>query len=236
MKIRHSFVSLLLVAMPIVACSVPSTEGDEEIAEATGTVSEALGQRVPFQSFNDSAPSITSPTNVIITSAARYLAIVGHPPPFDVDWGNEWVIFYAAGQRPTGGYVASIENVGLSFFGPTLLVRTNIQRPGPSCIVPQIVTNPQAFAKIRVPTPRPRFARFFNDSSVRNCPNAPACGGITGTPCPGAGTCVDDPTDTCNPNEGDADCAGICTCRQFVLCIVGYRFDSSPFVCRCVPE
>jgi hypothetical protein len=238
MKIRHALVSLVLVAAPLAACAAPSTEGegDERIAEATGTVSEALNLSLPFQSFTDSAPSITFPLSVIITSAAQYQAIVGHPPPIPVDWGNEWVIFYSAGQRPTGGYVASIEGVGLSFFGPTLLVRTNIQAPGPSCIVPQVVTHPQAFAKIRVPTPRPRFVRFFHDSSVRECQNAPACGGITGARCPGFGTCVDNPNDTCDPSTTGADCPGICVCRQFVLCIQGYRFDSSPFVCSCVPQ
>jgi len=36
------------------------------------------------------------------------------------------------------------------------------------------------------------------------------CGGFAGTPCPGGLTCVDDPTDDCDPMMGGADCIGIC--------------------------
>src|SRR5262249_44530567 len=63
-----------------------------------------------------------------------------------------------------------------------------------------------------------------------------SCGGITGKPCPGLGRCTDDPSDTCDPNAGGADCGGICTCVQNVLCTVNSKFDSSPSVCACVPS
>ena len=36
------------------------------------------------------------------------------------------------------------------------------------------------------------------------------CGGIAGFPCPGDKTCVDDPSDNCDPARGGADCGGIC--------------------------
>ena len=62
------------------------------------------------------------------------------------------------------------------------------------------------------------------------------CGGIAAIPCPGAGRCVDDPTDNCDPNRGGADCGGICSCIQNVLCIRGTHFDSDPDVCACVPD
>lgn len=38
-----------------------------------------------------------------------------------------------------------------------------------------------------------------------------ACGGIAGTQCPEQFTCADDPSDSCDPSSGGADCAGICT-------------------------
>lgn len=41
-------------------------------------------------------------------------------------------------------------------------------------------------------------------------PSAQACGGITAAQCPAGKTCVDDPSDTCDPNKGGADCPGIC--------------------------
>lgn len=40
---------------------------------------------------------------------------------------------------------------------------------------------------------------------------APAfCGGIAGFPCPDGQSCIDDPSDDCDPNNGGADCGGIC--------------------------
>jgi hypothetical protein len=36
------------------------------------------------------------------------------------------------------------------------------------------------------------------------------CGGIAAISCPTGKTCVDDPSDDCNPAKGGADCSGIC--------------------------
>ena len=64
----------------------------------------------------------------------------------------------------------------------------------------------------------------------------PTCGGIAGKACPGMGRCVDNPNDSCDPQKGGADCGGICSCVETVLCTKGSKFDSSPSVCACVPE
>ena len=37
-----------------------------------------------------------------------------------------------------------------------------------------------------------------------------SCGGFPGTPCPQGQICLDDPSDDCDPNNGGADCIGIC--------------------------
>ncbi len=37
------------------------------------------------------------------------------------------------------------------------------------------------------------------------------CGGIAGLACPDGMQCVDDPDDSCDPENGGADCGGICT-------------------------
>ena len=48
-------------------------------------------------------------------------------------------------------------------------------------------------------------------ASNGECEPAPTfCGGIAGFPCPDGLTCVDDPSDECDPNSGGADCGGIC--------------------------
>jgi len=65
---------------------------------------------------------------------------------------------------------------------------------------------------------------------------APFCGGFAGVACPGAGSCVDDPSDDCDPERGGADCGGLCECNVRALCIQGFAFDESPEVCACVPS
>ena len=84
--------------------------------------------------------------------------------------------------------------------------------------------------------------QYGNVLDAKGCPtcacNPPptvTCGGITGKTCPGAGKCVDDPNDSCDPARGGADCGGLCSCPQAVMCDPNSKFDSSPSVCACVP-
>jgi hypothetical protein len=79
-------------------------------------------------------------------------------------------------------------------------------------------------------------AAGVNVASSGQCAPTQTCGGIAGFPCPGGGKCVDDPSDSCDPANGGADCGGICVCIENVLCVLGSHFDSSPQVCACVPD
>jgi hypothetical protein len=68
-------------------------------------------------------------------------------------------------------------------------------------------------------------------------PTAVHCGGIAAFPCPGAGVCLDDPSDTCDPQNGGADCGGLCSCGpNNKLCARGTVWNGDPTVCACVPE
>lgn len=71
-------------------------------------------------------------------------------------------------------------------------------------------------------------------SCVPVVPAAPQCGGIAGIRCPGAGSCADDATDSCDPQNGGADCGGRCECNALAMCVQGKHWDSSPTVCGCV--
>jgi hypothetical protein len=73
----------------------------------------------------------------------------------------------------------------------------------------------------------------WNEGACVEAPTGPFCGGIAGIACPGLGTCMDDPTDTCDPSHG-ADCGGVCECSALAKCAAGYVFDSTPEVCSCV--
>jgi hypothetical protein len=72
-------------------------------------------------------------------------------------------------------------------------------------------------------------------ASEGECSPRVFCGGIAGFPCPGAGSCIDDPNDDCDPNQGGADCGGLCVCEAIGLCTDGYAWNSSPEVCGCEP-
>jgi hypothetical protein len=48
--------------------------------------------------------------------------------------------------------------------------------------------------------------------------NGQFCGGIAGIPCPDGQTCVDDPSDDCDPQNGGADCGGICVEKKDTFC------------------
>jgi hypothetical protein len=66
-------------------------------------------------------------------------------------------------------------------------------------------------------------------------PSGPFCGGFAGIQCPGAGSCIDDASDACDPDNGGFDCGGVCACPVLALCVEGLVFDQSPDVCACVP-
>jgi hypothetical protein len=55
---------------------------------------------------------------------------------------------------------------------------------------------------------KPEVATPKKDATVYK--GGAVCGGIAGIKCPGGQTCVDDPSDTCDPKKGGADCPGIC--------------------------
>jgi hypothetical protein len=69
---------------------------------------------------------------------------------------------------------------------------------------------------------------------VAECIPQVHCGGFAGKPCPGSGSCHDDPTDSCDPANGGADCGGLCVCKQPAACPPDRVWDDSPAVCDCV--
>ncbi|HVZ34513.1 MAG TPA: hypothetical protein VG963_18920 [Polyangiaceae bacterium] len=117
----------------------------------------------------------------------------------------------------------------------------------PSCIETDIVKYCQADGQCAAPAPSctvdpcaaVRCAAGTHCDAGACVPDASKvfCGGIAGVPCPGAGRCVDDPSDGCDPNAGGADCGGMCVCGpNNLLCVRGTHWDGSPGVCACVPD
>jgi hypothetical protein len=64
------------------------------------------------------------------------------------------------------------------------------------------------------------------------CVDNPSCGGFAAFTCPGAGVCEDDPRDECDPENGGADCGGVCVCSAQGGCAPGETWDAES--CACV--
>jgi len=245
-------------ALALAGCG---TGGDADLQQVDGDVSNATSppataSTIAFQEFSDDVGDrAATETRTLIRTARGYESYFGHAPPARVDFSREWVIFYAAGTKPTGGYDASV--LALLRSGGTLIAITELVSPGAGCAVTQALTSPHVLVKF--PAQAGSVASFFKQDRAQDCPPggcaavlcpagstcdpttgkcgpAPVrCGGLAGIACPGFGRCVDDPTDGCDPNAGGADCGGICSCVQNVLCTTNSKFDSSPAVCACVP-
>jgi hypothetical protein len=243
----------------------------QDLEEIFGDVKDAPtqspGTAVPFQVFSDDTSAISAKeTRALIRTSQGYVSLFGHAPPAGVDFSTDWVIYYSAGTKPTGGFDVSIAS--LTRAGSELVAVTSLVSPGPNCIEPQIVTAPNVLIKFAAQTGA--SVQFFKNDSVNDCgsnnpcaavlcpvgsmcvvvappcvpgarcplqgtcvpQNAPGCGGIAGIPCPGAGKCVDDPSDSCDPNNGGADCGGICQCLP-IPCPSNAPFNSDPAVCAC---
>jgi hypothetical protein len=235
---RTRRVWLMLGSVWCAACGLATSDARQSGAAPVVATSSALamGQSLSVQEFTDpqgTGNAAAQATQRLITQASQYRRLFGHAAPSDIDFRSEAVLFYATGSEPTGGYVASFGAVQSS--GGWLRVSTELETPGAGCIEPDHVTQPNVLA--RVTLPRRVFAvRFEHATNVHDCTSQQSCGGIAARPCPGGGTCSDDPSDNCDPQQGGADCSGICSCVEKVFCPQGDSFDSSPSVCACVPQ
>jgi hypothetical protein len=259
---RSSLGSLgcVMGALTLVACAAQGGE-DDAASKAMGALEAAPELMVtPFDDPAGIGDVVGSgEIRRTISSARQYQRVFGHAVPDGVSLrGGRIAIFYSPGVQNTGGYEASFERVEVR--GRTLVVTTRLTSPGENCRVTEALTHPYALATLRRPRNVTRV-RFVTDDVVRDCnsvcieqvlcvqgahfdssPDVCACvpdekitcGGFAGRPCPDKLTCVDDPSDDCDPNNGGADCGGICQCVEIALCIQGSHFDSN--ACECVPD
>jgi len=89
----------------------------------------------------------------LVTDEASFRSVwssnIGDPPPSEIDFSKESVVFLFAGQRPTGGY--SVEAKGVSISGEAVIVDAEVKSPPARAMVTQVITYP--FAVIAVSKP-----------------------------------------------------------------------------------
>lgn len=75
----------------------------------------------------------------------------------------------------------------------------------------------------------------YTESCVDDGPGSGSfCGGIAGIGCPAGETCIDDPSDNCDPQSGWSDCGGVCVpacdptlvCTQVITCVDGQSYPT----------
>jgi hypothetical protein len=240
-QMRSRSMAAGLSALALLGCGeglTGTTGTQQDLQQVTTDVSSAptttpdAAATIAFQTFSDDVgQQIQTATRTLIRTAAGYQSFFGHAPPAAVDFSHEWVMFYGAGIQSTGDQ-ASFLVVFRS--GGNLIAVTRLATPSSAC--PRTSLSVPAYALIKFPAQPGTTAQFYKSDVVTQCDFAPVtCGGFAGTACPGLGKCVDDPTDSCDPAAGGADCGGICSCA-LVPCPSGSPFDSSPAVCACVPS
>jgi hypothetical protein len=88
----------------------------------------------------------------VFTTASAFKSFFGKNPPSEIDFTQEWAIYFAAGPRNTGGYEANILKVQLSATGRTVTVTTETVSPGNACLVAPALTSPATLVTIKKQT------------------------------------------------------------------------------------
>lgn len=67
-------------------------------------------------------------------------------------------------------------------------------------------------------------------------PVVQTCGGIHPSACPEGFACVDNLYDDCNPEDGDADCSGICEVSPDAIVCGGFVARACPVGLMCIDD
>lgn len=181
-----------LIALSLSACVV--ADEDELHAELSDEAlvedGKADHQTITFRELDDAlgiGDRGEVETRVVLTSRAAYASYFGHAAPAGLDFAREWVLFYSAGTRSTGGYEATVASITRSNSGKTLYVGTHLVSPGAGCAVTFALSKPHALVAFRRPTPRPTAALASHTDETRVCDR---CEGLTTGDCEATPGCA----------------------------------------------
>lgn len=122
--------------------------------------------------FTESYSGVTDARRLVVRDAADWRAlwdeVVGartpRPDPPAVDFGREMVIVAAMGQRGTGGFSISIDEVREENGDLVVVVRETT--PGSGCFLTQALTAPVTAVRIRY---REGPVRFIEEKETQDC-------------------------------------------------------------------
>jgi hypothetical protein len=174
--------SMLALGAAFVACDrsdLIEVLGQTRAWEGQGAMDAPGVVSIPFTVFSDDVgDKAATERHVLFKTRDAYLGFFGHAPPAGVDLGKDWVIFYAAGTKPTGGYAASIAALYTREVGRDKLLQavSRLESPGPGCGVTASLTSPHVLVKFAAQT------AVFNVDFAR-ADTTVDCGGGPADPC-----------------------------------------------------
>ena len=168
MLVQRNILNLLAILVLLalqVACLTPDAEQpQQEEALQEEVVSERLPEGkadeigLPLTPLLDVEPAqsaLIQEARRTITTPAAFQRAVGRPAPASLDFNKEWVVFYTAGRKSTGGFEASIDQVRLAATGRSLQIATSLTTAGAGCNVTFAESTPYSL----VTFPKPNLAQ-----------------------------------------------------------------------------
>lgn len=171
----------LALAVPTITACTDMAEDDIEFAEPTNEIEaeKADEATLAFTTLDVGGPVDGFTERVaIIKTKTRWREVFGSAAPASVNFNKQWVAVYTTGARNSGGYTASVTKIRLSASGKTMTVVTNIDSPGPHCLVTQAITFPYAVVAFKKPATAPTSTRSSKQSSTYTCDPEPACSSV----------------------------------------------------------
>ena len=177
MKTFSSFLISFVSLAALGACAVDATDSEGDLPVEEGGVdlgkADAVGLAVTPIDADISVERREAGGKAIITSAASWQAYFGTEAPASVDFDRQWVAFYGAGLRNTGGYAAEILGVHHLPAEGGLVLETRHTSPGFDCIVTQALTWPHAIVAFDVPAVAPTWATSDHEDVTHSCSPEP---------------------------------------------------------------
>jgi len=172
-RLPQTLTATALTSSLLLACGTGTTPSDSDLPVEGNSAglgkADAVELALTPVSADIDIDRLSDGGKAIITSADSWEDYFGTPAPADVDFDHEWVAFFGAGMRNTGGYSAEILSLTLLEQQGGLILETLHQSPGADCLVTQAFTWPHTVVKFDTPDPAPTFAVSDHENEVYSC-------------------------------------------------------------------
>ncbi len=152
-------------AAPLGCADDPNDEFEEVSGDADGEKDD--GSRLLEIRDRLEWPGQKERVTKVFRTAAQFQSFFDEPPPAELDFAEETVIYFSSGVQSSGGYDASILSVRLSATRKTLTIGAETKSPGQACITTQVLTTPGTLVSVKkLATQTNRFQTRHSEFAV----------------------------------------------------------------------